>query len=70
MPCIVPYRAILHANTMLQAIQDRYSSLDGISGPDFEVRFEGDIISLEVPEDGTYLPNGWSITPLVPPVVS
>lgn len=53
----------------MQAIQDRYSSLDAVSGPDFEVRFEGDTISLVVPEDGICLPNGWSITPLVPPMV-
>ena len=51
-------------------IQDRYSSLDAIPGPDFEVRFKADTISLAVPEDGICLPNGWIIIPLVPPVVS
>ena len=55
---------------MLQAIQDRYSTLDAISGPDFEVQFKENSISLEVPEDGICLANGWAITPLVPPVVS
>ena len=55
---------------LLQAIHDRYSSLDAISGPDFEVQFKEDTISLAVSEDGVILPNGWSITPLVPPTVS
>ena len=55
---------------LLQAIHDRYSSLDAISGPDFEVQFKEDTISLAVSEDGVILPNGWSITPLVPPMVS
>ena len=44
--------------------------LDAISGPDFEVQFKEDSISLAVPEDGLCLDNGWAITPLVPPVVS
>ena len=55
---------------LLQVIQDRYSSLNAIPGPDFEVCFKDDTISLAVPEDGICLPNGWIIIPLVPPVVS
>ena len=54
---------------MWQAIQERYSNLDIISGPDFEVQFKEDIISLEIPENGLQL-NGWEIRPLVPPAVS
>ena len=54
---------------MWQAIQERYSDLDIISGPDFEVQFKEDIISLEIPEDGLQS-NGWEIRPLVPPAVS
>ena len=55
---------------VLQAVHSRYSSLDSISGPRFQVQFESDIISLAIPEDGICLENGWTITPLVPPVVS
>ena len=55
---------------MLQAMQGVYSSLDVVSGPDLEVEFEVDEISLSIPEDGVCLQNGWTIKPLVPPVVS
>ena len=57
-------------DTALQAIQHQYSKLAAISGPDFMVQFENDIISLVIPEDGVCLENGWTIKPLVPPVVS
>ena len=36
----------------MQVIQDKYSSLDAIPGPDFEIRFKDDTTSLAVPEDG------------------
>ena len=51
----------------IQAIEDNYSKLDAISGPRFMVQFENDSISLEISEDGIC---GWTITPLIPPVVS
>ena len=51
--------------TVLQAIQERYSSLDATSGAGFEVQFEDEAISLEIPEDGVCLQNGWAIKPLV-----
>ena len=63
----------LHASEYcfsLQAIQDKYSRLHAISGPGFKVQFENSTISLVIPEDGITLKNGWTITPLVPPVVS
>ena len=56
--------------TVLQAIQERYSSLDATTGAGFEVQFEDEAISLAIPDDGVYLPNGWAITPLVSPIVS
>ena len=34
------------------------------------VQFENETISLENLEDDICLENGWTITPLVPPVVS
>ena len=54
----------------LQAIEDNYSRLNAISGPRFMVQFENDTISLVISEDGICLENGWTITPLIPPVVS
>ena len=50
-----------------QAIEDNYSRLNAIFGPRFMVQFENDTISLEISE---VLENGWTITPLIPPVVS
>jgi len=41
--------------------------LAAVHGPHLEVEFERDRISLELPESD--LPNGWTITPLGPPVV-
>ena len=51
-------------------VRDKYSSLNAIAGPGFEVQFEGDVIHLAIPEDGISLQNGWEITPLIAPVVS
>ena len=39
-------------------------------GAGFEVQFEDEAISLEIPEEGVCLPNGWAITPLESPIVS
>ena len=41
-----------------------------MAGPRLEVHFQSDSISLELPEDGLALPNGWAIRPLGPLVVS
>ena len=54
----------------LQAIKDKYSSLDAIPGPGFKVQFESDTIRLAISEDGVCLQNGWEIIPLIAPVVS
>ena len=54
--------------TVLQVIQEKY--LNAIPGAGFEVQFEDEAISLAIPDDGVYLPNGWAIRPLVSPIVS
>ena len=64
------YMCMFLSITALQAIEDNYSGLNAIFGPRFLVQFENDTISLAIPEDGVHLENGWTITPLVPPVVS
>jgi len=51
----------------LKAIRTHYSGLDVERGPHSKVGFEGDRISLELP--GSDLPNGWTVTPLVQPVI-
>ena len=68
--CIDAFYFIFGSDIVLQAMQDVYSSLNAVSGPDLEVEFETDNISLSIPEDGICLQNGWTIKPLVPPVVS
>ena len=55
---------------MLQAVQGAHSSSAALADLQFEVQFEGDSISLELPEDGVVLPNGWTIRPLGPLAVS
>jgi len=34
----------------------------------FEVMFDGDEVSLDIPEDGLTLHSGWSLLPLVYPM--
>jgi len=37
------------------------------AGPCLEKTFDGDAVSLEIPKEGTTLPSGWSLLPLVYP---
>jgi len=48
---------------ILQAVQSKYSSSSQVHGVDIE--FEDDHITLKLPD----LPQGWSITSLIPNVV-
>ena len=57
--CQVPFFA--------QHVESRYSGLTAEPGPDLEVEFKNEEISLSIPEDGV---NGWDIYPLIPPRVS
>lgn len=41
---------------------------DATVGPDLEFEFEGDCISVDIPDDGARR-EGWLILPLTPPVV-
>ena len=51
----------------VQAIEDSYSRLDATFGPRFMVQFESNTIRLDISEE---VICGWTITPLIPPVVS
>ena len=44
-----------------------YSELGAEAGPYLEVIFDGDEVSLDIPEDGITLPSGWSLRPLTYP---
>lgn len=53
----------------LQIVCDNYSSQQAECGPDQEVIFKEDEITLSIPDEGLTLQNGWTITPLMHPGV-
>ena len=55
---------------MLQAVDARYSETNARMGPDQEVVFEGEKITLDIPKEGVTLESGWTITPHTYPGVS
>ena len=55
---------------LLQAIDDRYAEAAARMGPDQEVIFEGEQITLDIPKEGIALESGWTITPFTYPGVS
>ena len=57
---------------MLQAIDAKYTDLAAKMGPDQEVTFEKEQITLDVPKKGLtcMLESGWTITPHTYPGVS
>ena len=44
-----------------------YSEEGAEAGPYLEVIFDGEEVSLDIPEDGVTLPSGWSVLPLTYP---
>lgn len=54
----------------LQAIDAKYTKAAAIVGPDQEVIFEGEEITLDIPKEGVSLENGWTIIPYTHPGVS
>ena len=44
-----------------------YSGEGAEAGPYLEVDFEGEEVSLDIPEDGVMLESGWSVLPLAYP---
>ena len=50
-----------------QKVEAFYSKKGAEAGPYLEVTFDGDEVSLDIPEDGLNLPSGWSLLPLVYP---
>ena len=53
----------------LQHVNETYSALSAEPGPHFEIEFEEENISLDIPDDGLWYPPGWNILPLTAPVV-
>ena len=58
---------------LLQAVDawiDKHTKATAKVGPNQMVTFEGDLIALDIAEDGDALENGWEITPYTFPGVS
>lgn len=51
----------------MQNVENIYLKNKAEIGPRFEVIFDEDEVSLEIPEDGITLGNEWSLLPLVYP---
>ena len=47
----------------MQAIDAKYAEIAARLGPDQEVMFEEEQITLNIPEEGIVLESGWTITP-------
>ena len=56
--------------TTLQAIDAKYTEVAARVGPDQEVIFEEEQITLDIPKEGIVLDSGWTITPHTYPGVS
>ena len=55
---------------LLQAIDAKYAEVAARVGPDQEVMFEKEQITLDIPKEGLLLESGWTITPHTHPGVS
>ena len=55
---------------LLQAIDSKYTEAAAKVGPDQEVTFENDDVSLDIRAEGLVLQNGWTITPYTHPGVN
>ena len=55
---------------LLQAVDAKYTKVAARVGPDQEVTFEQDQITLDIPKEGLVLENGWTIIPHIYPGVS
>ena len=55
---------------LLQAIDSKYTEIAAKVGPEQEVTFQNDNISLDIAAEGLKLQNGWTINPYTYPGVS
>ena len=54
-----------------QVVKEEYlQNKRALPGPVLPVDFESEQIELDIPEEGLTLDEGWTITPLIPPLVS
>ena len=55
---------------LLQTVDAKYAEVAARVGPDQEVMFEEEQITLDIPKKGLVLESGWTITPHTYPGVS
>ena len=55
---------------LLQTVDAKYAEVTTRVGPDQEVIFEEEQITLDIPKEGLLLESGWTITPHTHPGVS
>ena len=53
----------------LQSVNKHYQERRAISGPNHEIEFEKDKVSLDIPITGKTVTGGWTIVPLFHPTV-
>ena len=53
----------------LQVVQREYTAKGATVGPDLQIKFGSDLISLELPSEGVTLESGWKLVPLFNPMV-
>ena len=56
--------------SLLKAIDAKFTEVAARVGPEQEVMFEEEQITLDIPEDGIVLESGWTIIPRTYPGVS
>ena len=64
---IVLYLILLNFISPCQEVENYYSNKGAEEDLRFLVNFDGDVVTLDIPMDGTILPSGWSIQPMVYP---
>lgn len=55
---------------LLQVVDGKYDGVATKVGPDQEIAFEEEQITLDIPKGGVMLESGWSIIPCTHPMVS
>ena len=53
----------------MQVVQQEYAAKGATIGPNLQVEFESDCISLQLPSEEEILSGGWRIVPLIYPRV-
>ena len=67
--CIPDIRQPVNDILFLQLVNQKYIVKGAIEGPDQHIEFEGDEITMDIPEGDSITIGGWTIIALTPPTV-